>query len=110
MIDLKKENIYCRGGRELAIILEKIQSEGIAEVRPNKSHWTKTTYAFAYSPTRKDGSISYSSYTSYYKNEWHYQEVTPEIFSTIWLGYNCLADNSFIQEKSLVLQTFEIKL
>lgn len=109
MIDLKKENIYCRGGKELAIILDKIASTGV-EIIPSKDRWTISINAFAYSPVRKNGSICYANSPDYYKNSWGYQEVTPEIFSLVWLGYNCLKDSSPVQETPLVLQTFEIKL
>lgn len=104
---LKKENIYCIGSEELAKVLKVIKSKGV-NVAPDERHWSNSRNSFAYSPTCKNGTISYASDINFYKEVYQYTEVTPEIFSIIWLGYNCLKEES--AKKKQFSQTFKIKL
>lgn len=103
----KRENIYCRGSEELARVLKVIKSKGV-HVAPDEVHWNNPRNSFAYSPSCKNGTISYASDVNFYKEVYQYTEVTPEIFSIIWLGYNCLREESV--KKKQFSQTFKIKL
>lgn len=103
----KKENIYCIGSEELAKVLKVLKSKGI-NVAPSENHWNNPRKSFAYSPTINNGTISYASDVNFYKDFYQYTEVTPEIFSVIWLGYNCLKEEPV--KKKQFLQTFKIKL
>ncbi|MBO7451717.1 MAG: hypothetical protein J6U54_15340 [Clostridiales bacterium] len=103
----KKENICCRGSEELAKVLKVIKSKGV-RVAPDEIHWNNPRNSFAYSPSCKNGTISYASDVNFYKDVYQYMEVTPEIFSIIWLGYNCLKEEPV--KKKQFSQTFKIKL
>jgi hypothetical protein len=105
MSDSRKKNVFCMGSDKLAIVLDKIESSGV-KVQAHRGYWKESTCAFAYSPTYDDGRICYSSNRSFYEAEHNYVEVTPETFSEIWLGYNCLKEETIIKKK----QTFKIKL
>ena len=62
----KKENIYCIGSEKLAKVLKVIKSKGI-NVAPDERHWNNSRNSFAYSPTCKNGTISYASDINFYK-------------------------------------------
>lgn len=100
----KKENIYCIGSEELAKVLKVLKSKGI-RVAPDEMHWNNPRNAFAYSPTSRNGTITYASDVNFYKDTYGYTEVTPEIFSMVWIEYNCLKEEP-VKKK----QTFKIKL
>lgn len=85
-----EKKVYCQGSKELARVLEEIKKSKKIKHLPSVELWDTSSNFFAQSSFDKD-TIGFTSSSNWFK-DLGYTKVTPDVFSKVWLGYNCLLD------------------